>query len=397
MTPFRLTIKSIARSPFRSTVVFLCALLVAGLAISTVLITRGAQDSLRLANERLGADILVVPEGAEQKVEGALLMGHQADVWMPAGNVAKVAAVPGVEAATPQLYLATLADASCCSVPNMLMVAYDPASDFTIRPWLEKTIGRDLKLGEVVGGTYVYTPEGLQNIELYGYLVTLKANLEPTGTNLDRSMFLTFETARDMARISTSRAEKPLVIPPDSISSVLVGVAPGQDPKKVAVDILKTVPGVRPITSPELFSSFRKQMTGLWQVMLAVLSLTLILSLILIGLIFAMSAHERRREIGVMRALGAKRATVLRSLLFEAWVLGLAGGLSGAALGAVAVYLFRNLIVDSVGFPFLYPEVPSLLALIAVGLFVVLMGVTLAAFVPSFRISRQDPAVAMRE
>ena len=40
-------------------------------------------------------------------------------------------------------------------------------------------------------------PAGMTTVMLYGYNVTLKATMEPTGTGLDQSMFFTFETARD--------------------------------------------------------------------------------------------------------------------------------------------------------------------------------------------------------
>ncbi len=397
MTPLRLALKGIARSPFRSWVVFLCALVIAGLALSTVLIARGAQASLALANQRLGADILVVPKGSIEKVEGALLMGHTTKVWMPASTLDRVAKVRGVVAASPQLYLTSLANADCCSVSDMLMVAYDPATDFTVRPWLEKTVGRELRSGEVVGGIYVFTPPGDDFIQIYGSRVTLKANLEPTGTNLDHTMFLTFETAKEVARLSTTQAERPLVIPPDSVSAVMVGVQPGLRVPDVASAILREVPGVSTITSPELFGSFRRQMAGLWQVMLAVLGLTLVLSLVLIGLVFSMAVHERRREIGVLRALGATRLIVFRSLLSEALLLALAGGLSGVVLGAVVVYLFRDLIMASVGFPFLFPGGLSLAGFVLGGLALVLVGAGIAAFIPVYRVTRQDPAAAMRE
>lgn len=49
------------------------ALLIAGLALSTVFIVQGASTSLRRAADRLGADIVVVPQGTESKVEMALL------------------------------------------------------------------------------------------------------------------------------------------------------------------------------------------------------------------------------------------------------------------------------------------------------------------------------------
>jgi putative ABC transport system permease protein len=393
----RLAWRNISGSSFRSAVVFLCALVVAGLALSTVLIVRGARDSLRLAMDRLGADIIIVPQGAESNVESALLMGVPTSVWMSGDREAKVAAIPGVAAVSPQLYLSSLKNASCCSVPEMLMVAYDPLTDFTLRPWLQKNLPGGLKLGEAVGGTYVFTPEGEQNIKLYGYFVTLKGNLEPTGTNLDRTMFFTFDTARDMARISRTMAEKPLEYLLNSISAVLVKVAPGYNVHDVAVQIVKDVPDVTPIESPNLFLAFRKQISGLLGAMLAVLAITTVLSLVLVGLVFSMAANERRREMGVLRALGGTRNFVFRILLSEAALLALAGAVPGLLLAAFCVYLFRTLIVRSIGVPFLYPSPLALLALILGGVVLALAGVTLAASLPAYKISRLDAAVAMRE
>jgi putative ABC transport system permease protein len=393
----RLAWRNISGSSFRSAVVFLCALVVAGLALSTVLIVRGARDSLRLAMDRLGADIIVVPQGTESKVESALLMGIPTTVWMSRDKGAQISAVPGVTAVSPQLYLSSLSNASCCSVPDMLMVAYDPESDFTLRPWLQKNLPEGLKLGEGIGGTYVFTPDGEQDIKLYGYFITLKGNLEPTGTNLDRTMFFTFDTARDMARISHTMAEKPLEYFPDSISAVLVKVAPGSNAHDVAIQIVKDVPGVTPIESPNLFLAFRKQITGLLGAMLAILAITTVLSLVLVGLVFSMAANERRREMGVLRALGGTRNFVFRILLSEAALLALAGAIPGLLLAAFSVYLFRSLIIRSIGVPFLYPSPLPLLALIAVGVILALVGVTLAASLPAYRISRMDAAVAMRE
>ena len=83
MDLYRLALKNIAGSAFRSWVVALSALLVASLALGTTLIMRGAQNSLRLAIDRLGADVIVVPEGTATEVETALLMGIPTEVWMP--------------------------------------------------------------------------------------------------------------------------------------------------------------------------------------------------------------------------------------------------------------------------------------------------------------------------
>jgi putative ABC transport system permease protein len=397
VTVFRLALRNLAGNAFRSWTVFLCALVVAGLTLSATLILRGAESSLHLALRRLGADIVVVPQGAEAKVETALLMGTPATAWMPVGNVRALASTPGVTAASPQMYLASLSNASCCSASEMFVVALDPQTDFTIAPWLKLRQGGELRLGEAVGGALVFVPAGEKYIKLYGYHITLKGNLEPTGTGLDQTMFLTFETAQAVAKGSRTLAEKPLTIPPDSVSAILVNVRPDADPRLVARRIKQDLSGVSAIPSLDLFQTFRRQMTGVLRGVVALLGLIWILSAGLMALVFSMAANERRREIGVLRALGSPRGFVLRSLLAEAVILGLGGGALGLALSVLATYLFHNLLVVSLGIPFLLPSLPGLLLVVGGGLGAALVTVTLAALIPAYRISRQEPALAMRE
>lgn len=393
----RLALRNLSGNAFRSWVVAICAFLVVSFVLASVMILRGAEQSLRRVDNRLGADILVVPEGEQSTVETALLMGNTAQVWMPDRVVDQVADVPGVAQASPQLYLSTLTNASCCSVEDMFMIAYDPRTDFTVKPWLEENLGHELKLGEAVGGTYVFVPDGEQNIKLYGYFITLAGNMERTGTGLDQSMFLTFETAKDIARISTTMAEQPLVIPENQISSVLVKVEPGADPKAVALEIMHQVPGAAPITSLDMFQSYRSQMNGILKSVLILITVILGLSLLLIGLISSMAANERKRELGVLRAMGATRGFVFRSLLVEAAILALAGGVAGVLFTVTATYLFRQALMGSLNLPFLLPDPGNLAVQILAGLALALASVTVAAFFPAYRISRQDPASAMRE
>jgi putative ABC transport system permease protein len=392
-----LAYRSLAGNSFRSWVVALCALLITAFALVNSLVLQGAQTSLELAKERLGADILVIPAGTTSKIESALLMGITEKVWMSDGVLGQVAEVPGVKSVTPQIYMSTLKGASCCTVEDMFLIGFDPATDFTIQPWLIEHVGGGLKLGEVVGGTYVFTPEGQQNIQIYGYLVTLMANLEPTGTGLDQTMFLTMETAQDVARLSYTLAEKPLEIPEASLSAVLVRVAPGADPQAVAMEIQRQVPGVTSIASPNMFRSYQRQITQLVRGVLLTTVATLAVSIVFIGLVFSMAANARKRELGVLRALGATRGILFRTLITEAGILALTGGLTGAFLVTLAIYLFRNLIMSSLGIPFLLPSPAWLAAQVTGGLAIALGGVTLAALFPAIQVSLSEPGVIMRE
>ena len=63
----------------------------------------------------------------------------------------------------------------------------------------------------------------------------------------------------------------------------------------------------------------------------------------------------------------------------------------------LTTFLFRRLIVVSLGVPFLLPSIGSLAVQVVVGLALALGSVTVAAMLPAYRISHQDPADAMRE
>lgn len=391
-----LALRNAAGDPVRSWLIAFCAFVIAAFAVSTAILVRGGQDSLRLAAARLGADVVVVPHGAATEVDGALLMGTVSRRWMPQSDVARIAAVRGVAVASPQIYLESLSHASCCAVSDMFIVAFDPRTDFTVEPWLRRQLGGTLGLEQAVGGSQVTIPVN-NNIMLYGYTMWLRGKLEPTGTNLDHSLFITLPTAYAMARSSRTTALQPLVIPKDRVSSVMVKVTPGADPAKVAGAISLALPGVSAVVRPQMFAAYRAQIAGLLHVMLVVLALVLALALVVLVLLLSMAAHQRRRELGVLRALGASRGVVVVVLLVEALVMACAGGLAGVAVAGLGVSLLHTLIASRLGIPFVEPSGGALAAQIAAGLGLALVAVALAAAVPALRVSGQEPALAMRE
>lgn len=391
-----LTLRGISGGAFRSWVIGFCAFVIAAFALCTVIVVGSARSSLDLMQNRLGADLLVVAKGAESEVEGALLMGQSSTTGMPRSYVDVVAAIEGVEAASPQLYVGSLFNTPLSSTGNMQIVAYDPKTDFAVSPWLEQELGTGLRLGEAVAGTYIQSPTGTRDIEPYGYPLTIAATLEPTGGNLDNAVFVTFETASDMIKASKNGGQKPLTESDGTVSSILVRLAPGADATRVAGEIANKVPDVTAIQSSELFGSFRAQISGVLRGMGLVLGLSMGVSLILIGVVFSLAVNERRKQIGVLRALGARRTPVVLSLLSESIILALPGSILGVTLGSVGVYLLRGRLASSLG-SFAFPSAGRLSVLIVVGLVLALVCAALAAALPALRISRQEPAVSMRE
>ncbi len=146
-----------------------------------------------------------------------------------------------------------------------------------------------------------------------------------------------------------------------------------------------------------MFQSSRKQLESLLQTVVIMLGVIWVMSVALIGLVFSMAANERRRELAVLRALGATRRFISQSLLVEAGFLAFIGGAVGIFLAILAIYLFRRLIMVSLGLPFLLPSPGSLLIQVGIGLALTLLSVFLASLFPALKISRQEPAIAMRE
>ncbi len=152
-------------------------------------------------------------------------------------------------------------------------------------------------------------------------------------------------------------------------------------------------------------SSFRDQFAQLERLFLIVdfaLAIVGFIALLVATLGIAntmtMNVVERRREIGVMKAVGGDEGTVIRLFVAESGVLGVLGGLFGIAAGfavmgalqlAVSTYLTRKRLPDVDVFA---PSFGLVLAVLAVALAVSL----LAGLAPARRAARVEPVEALR-
>jgi putative ABC transport system permease protein len=395
---FRLAVKNIAGNAFRSGAVFLCAALVAGLALCATLVVRGAEASLRVSLERLGADLIVFPWGTmTEKISGVRLMSARNDNWMPATYTEKIAAVPGVAAVSPQLYLGAEIGTPYSSLDEIYLVAFDPETDFTVRPWLVDKGQPAVGPGEVLGGSTIAVPGGGEEIVLRGVRLRLAGRLESTGTSMDQALFMTFDTAAELVRQTAHLSPPPYHMPAGGISTILVKLGLNSSPHDVAVHILENVPSVVPLETPQLFQTERRQMIGLLRSVLGVLGFTWLLSLAFVGLVFSIAVNERRREIGVLRALGSPQNFVVQSLLAEGALLSMTGGLLGALFAALLISLNEAQLASLTGLPLAMPTPVGLALLALLGGLLALGSVSLAAYLPAWRISQHEAALVMRE
>lgn len=143
------------------------------------------------------------------------------------------------------------------------------------------------------------------------------------------------------------------------------------------------------ITSPDFLSSLWNQLTGALVLLTGVISsVGLLVGGIGVMNIMLISVTERTSEIGVRKAIGARKSDIRTQFLFEACILTLTGGFIGIVLGALLAYTVRALI----------PSVPAYVSPLWV-----LLGVSMSVavgiffgFYPANRAAHLDPIECLR-
>ena len=169
---------------------------------------------------------------------------------------------------------------------------------------------------------------------------------------------------------------------------VLVGLAPGADAAAVEQRVKRLVstryPSAEALDQEELKQSQEEQMNGLLNLIYALLSLAVIVSIFGIVNTLALSIHERTRELGMLRAVGMTRRQVRRVIRYEAVITALIGALLGTALGVLFAALISRPLADE-GFELAYP-VGTLIVILVLA---ALAGVV-AAIGPARRAAKLD-------
>ncbi len=143
-----------------------------------------------------------------------------------------------------------------------------------------------------------------------------------------------------------------------------------------------------------LMSSITTIINVISYVLIAFVSISLVVSSIMIGIITYISVLERTKEIGILRAIGASKRDISRVFNAETFIVGLAAGLIGI-LVTVLLNIPINIIVhDLTGIMAINSSLPVLGAVFLVLISVVLT--FLAGLIPSGVAAKKDPVIALR-
>ena len=399
MKQFPLIIRNMVRKPGRTTALVLLTAFLAMSVFAGSVVVFSLRRGLDSMENRLGADIIVVPAEAESKasMKNLLLQGTIGTFYMDASAVERVRETEGVWKATAQVFLSSM-KADCCSV-KVQVIGFDPDNDFVVQPWIAESLNRPLGDMEVVVGCRVETDVG-SNFRIYDRSCRVVARLASTGTGLDTAVYCNMNTIHSLLQAAEEKGISHKIgsgNASDLVSAVYVRVLPGTDVGQVNSRLNGRVRKATSIRTAGMITEVGDSLAGVSKTIAVLIAAVWVLALVILFIAFAMMVNERRRELAVYRLLGMSRRMLSGMVMKETALCSLAGALCGIALGAVLVFPFSTLIESSLKLPYLTPAAGTIVLYAVISVAVTILAGCLAGFRTAFRLSRTDPGTTLRE
>ena len=277
----------------------------------------------------------------------------------------------------PRLYMNTEIKGT-----SVIIVGVDPQQERQLKTWWRIRDGEYLERADqaLVGAMAADLLElnvG-DKIALNGREVTITGILEETGSNEDYQVFLHIKTVQEAF-------DKEGLVSSIDVRA-LCSACPTSD---IAGSINGNIPGVRAVAVKQIAETEMGMMGKVSKFLLALAGITLAVGCFGVVNTMLTSVHERIRDIGIMRAVGASRNQIIRIFLYEAIIIGVVGGLLGYVVGTLLAYVVGPLIFGGVAVTYV-PQyfLPSL----ALAAFIAVV----STVYPAFRASKIKVADSFR-
>lgn len=384
-----LAIANLSKKTHRTALVVAMVAISSAVMFASLVLSASLKSGIAGLRSRIGADLLVVPEGYEKGEERILLSGEPNYFYMERNVVDSVRSVSGVSQASAQFYLTSVSE-SCCDFPVQI-IGFEPDSDFVVKSWA-KTGVSGISGGEfLLSGFNVSDENG--TVRFFGGEHKIAGRLSKSGSGMDNVIFCDMESLR---RIFDDASRKGFGFVSDGdtenkISSVLVRLSDDASADAVALRIKKAVPGVQVIIGEKFIRNFSGKISAVLVFLYSISALVLLVAFFSLALIFSVTINERRREFSILRVLGATKRQ-LRSVLFhEAAILGGAGSVLGIIIAALVVIPFSGVISQKIALPFSPGGFGTVLCFAAAVFVAVTLSCVASAAKSAVRISKAEP------
>lgn len=329
----KLVIKNITRRKGRF--IFTLLGITIGIASFVTLLSLGGslQNEVKKQASDLGANLVVTPKGWCAYEQISVLTGEQLPEAIPYDIVGKISAIKGLTA-VPYLTEKTALDNNPVSVIGIL-----PEEMKTFKGWAVENgsyfASPDEKAVVVGSGiTQQFKLNLNDKLTIRGEKFPIKGILKETGSKDDTTVFIPLTIAQELYGVKDNVSF--IAVKVDDIAKIDSYIIKIQDTANVAVSsdkqLLKSVLSI----------------VGTVNLTLQLIAVVALISAAF-GIINTMmtAISERRREIGILQAIGGKKSAIFAVFLLESGLYGLLGGAIGLVLGLVfssiaAPYISQN-------------------------------------------------------
>jgi putative ABC transport system permease protein len=397
---FGLAYQNLQVKHLRFYIILVSVSIVIGAFFASSILIMGIHHSLDKGLSKLGADLLVIPRESLVNLKSALLTGEPSAFYMDSSVIDKIRSLKGVKKVSGQIFL-TSATGDCCVMGNSFLIGFNPKDDFTVMPWVDKSVKDPFPSdGAIVGAM---TPWNLEDsLKFYGVHLRVWAKLERTGIGLyDNAVFFNIDRAYEMSEKSQRDSlVKPLAPLKNKVSGGLVQLEVGAKIPFITFSILKDSPNLKVVTTGNIQTSARQTTIAVFFGIIALIVVLILSNVLMINAIFSAVVNERKREIGIIRAIGATKTNIFMLILYESTLISIISGFMGMVVGGVLLKLFQRSIVfylKLLNIPFMLPpyEVIASMTLGAIGV-ALIMGVS-GSMYPALLAVRIDPHETMKQ
>ncbi|RJQ21715.1 ABC transporter permease [Candidatus Woesearchaeota archaeon] len=398
---FRIAVRNVLKRKKRAALTMLGVFIGITAVVALISLGQGLQQTINEQFEKVGADKIII-QAKEAGFTGQFAAGK-----MTEREAELTAKVQGVKNTAGYLFRSTTLQYNkiqravyISSIPDKPKEADLIWQFLTAEIEDGRKISHNDKLKANIGYDLAHKKTFQKNIQIGDKIKAGNYTLEVVGSFL-RTGDPTFDTGivvpEDTVRL--------IVGDNTSFSMVVAQAAPTFDPETVAERIKKEIRSDRHQkerkedftvqTSTQLIESFNSVFLIIQVVFVGIAAISLVVGGVGIMNTMYTSVLERTREIGVMKAIGARNKDILTLFIIESGLLGLAGGIIGVLLGtglSTAVSFGANSAFGPNTINAAYP--PALI--IGALLFSLITG-TLSGVLPARRASKLKPVEALRD
>jgi putative ABC transport system permease protein len=222
---------------------------------------------------------------------------------------------------------------------SLVVVGVDPQQERIVKSWWEVgegtyLDGKDQALVGAIAADLLKLNVG-DTVSLNESSVIVTGILKETGASDDYQIFAPLATVQKAFNKE------------GVISSMDIRALCNACPVEMIADSINlNIPGVRAIAVKQIAQSEMGLVEKMNSLMFALAGITLMVGLFGVVNTMMSSVHERTKDIGIMRAVGASRKQIIKIFIFEAVIIGIIGGIAGYILGTALAYLIGPLVFE---------------------------------------------------